>query len=53
MGRTVMQPRLIAYMADDTALQYTYSGLSLTPAAWSPAVAEIKVRHDANLKSQV
>ncbi len=43
MGRLVMQPRLIAYMADDTSLQYTYSSLSLTPAPWAPVVLHIKV----------
>ena len=43
MGRVVDQPRLIAYMADDPAIKYTYSGLTLVPEPWSPAVAEIKV----------
>lgn len=43
MGRTVMQPRLIAYMADDPSLTYTYSSLRLTPSHWSPAAKEIKV----------
>lgn len=44
MGRSVMQPRLVAYMADDSSLGYTYSGLTLPPLPWSPAVTEIKVR---------
>ena len=43
MGRIVDQPRLIAYMANDPANKYTYSGLTLDPKSWSPAVAEIKV----------
>lgn len=47
MGRTVMQPRLVAYMADDTSLSYTYSGLTLTPLPWSPAVQEIKAALEA------
>ena len=45
MGRTVMQPRCIAYMADDAGLAYTYSGLALQPAPWAPVVAQIKVFH--------
>lgn len=48
MGRTVMQPRLVAYMADDTSLAYTYSGLTLTPLPWSPAVQEIKAALEAS-----
>ena len=43
MGRILDQPRLIAYMADDPAIKYTYSGLTLDPKPWSPAVVEIKV----------
>ncbi len=43
MGRVVDQPRLIAYMGDNPAIKYTYSGLTLEPKPWSPAVAEIKV----------
>ena len=44
MGRLVMQPRLVAYQADDPGLAYTYSRLTLAPDAWSPAVLAIKVR---------
>lgn len=40
-GRSVPQPRLICYMAD-AGLQYTYSGLSLQPQPWLPAVQEVK-----------
>ncbi len=49
MGRVVDQPRLIAYMADDPGIKYTYSGLTLDPKPWSPAVAEIKVLRFARL----
>ena len=48
MGRLVMQPRLVAYQADDPGLAYTYSRLTLAPDAWSPAVLAIKVRHRRN-----
>lgn len=34
-GRTVAQPRLIAYMADPTTPPYTYSGLTLQPMPWT------------------
>lgn len=34
-GRTVAQPRLIAYMADPDTPPYTYSGLTLQPTPWS------------------
>lgn len=44
MGRLVMQPRLVAYQADDPGLAYTYSRLTLAPDAWSPSVLAIKVR---------
>lgn len=40
-NRSVPQPRLICYMADD-GLQYTYSGLTLQPHPWSAAVLEVK-----------
>ena len=44
MGRVVPQPRLVAYMADGPDLQYTYSGATLAPARWHPAVAALKAR---------
>ena len=44
IGRDVLQPRLVAYMADDTSKAYTYSGVQLTPTPWHPAVAEIRAR---------
>lgn len=43
MGRRVMQPRLVAYMADHSGLKYTYSGSCMVPLAWNDAVLKIKV----------
>jgi hypothetical protein len=34
-GRTVAQPRLVAYMADAGTPPYTYSGLQLQPSPWA------------------
>ena len=42
-GKTVMQPRLVAYMADEPSLAYTYSRQTMVPDAWTPAVRLIKV----------
>ena len=42
-GKTVMQPRLVAYMGDDPSLVYTYSRQTMIPEAWTPAVSLIKV----------
>ena len=42
-GKTVMQPRLVAYMGDDPSLAYTYSRQTMFPVAWTPAVSMIKV----------
>ena len=42
-GKLVMQPRLVAYMADDPSLAYTYSRQTMVPDAWSPVVNSIKV----------
>lgn len=42
-GKTVMQPRLVAYMADDPSLAYTYSRQTMVPDAWTPGVNIIKV----------
>lgn len=44
MGRHVLQPRLIAYMADNPNLVYTYSGATLKPILWTETVLQIKVR---------
>lgn len=46
-GRTVPQRRLVAYQADRGARPYTYSGLTLAPAGWSPAVASIRAAVEA------
>lgn len=42
-GRRVMQPRLVAYMADDASLAYTYSGTTMVPQPWTEPVRRIKV----------
>ncbi|BDA42687.1 DNA oxidative demethylase ALKBH2 [Coccomyxa sp. Obi] len=42
MGRRVMQPRLVAYMADHSGLKYTYSGSCMVPSPWNDAVLKIK-----------
>ena len=42
-GKTVMQPRMLAYMADGPSLAYTYSRQTMIPDAWTPAVRLIKV----------
>lgn len=45
-GRVILQPRLIAYQADDPALVYSYEGLTrpLHPAPFTPHVAAIKAQ---------
>ena len=45
MGRTVMQPRLSAWVGDPGAA-YTYSGVLNEPAPWSAALLEL--RHAAS-----
>ncbi len=40
-GRQFLQPRLTAWYGDAGA-DYTYSGLSMAPLAWSPRLAAIK-----------
>ena len=40
-GRSVLQPRLTAWMGDRGA-SYRYSGLLMTPEPWSEAVLQIK-----------
>lgn len=44
MGRKVMQPRLICYMADDPSLTYRYSGADMVVNKWDPSVLALKVR---------
>jgi len=45
-GRSVMQPRLIAWYGDPDA-NYSYSGLELSPQPWHPLLVEIKRRIEA------
>ncbi len=40
-GKTHLQPRLIAWHGDSDA-PYTYSGLRLVPAPWSPTLLDIR-----------
>lgn len=40
-GRSVLQPRLTAWMGDPGA-NYRYSGLEMTPMPWSPVVLQTK-----------
>ena len=42
-GRTHSQPRLIAWHGDDDA-RYTYSGLRLVPAPWTPTLLRIRAK---------
>jgi len=49
-GRKMMQPRLIAWYGDPSA-EYSYSGLSLTPAPWHPTLLEIKQRVEKRVGS--
>ena len=52
-GKSVMQPRLVAYMADDPSLAYTYSRQTMVPDAWCPVVSIIKVfAHSSPLASR-
>lgn len=50
-GRGVMQPRLIAYMADHPSLSFTYSRSTLFPSEYTPTVAAIKTQLEAFLQS--
>jgi hypothetical protein len=42
MGRRVLQPRLICYMADAPELQYTYSGLTVQVTTATGATCTIQ-----------
>lgn len=53
MGQKVMQPRLVAYMADHEELAYTYSHTKQRVLPWTPAVEEIKVRSSQAIMRQV
>ena len=43
MGKPVLEPRSVVYMADNERLGYTYSHRYLRPDAWDDAVMRIKV----------
>jgi len=45
-GRRVPQPRLTAWYGDRGS-RYTYSGLQLDPAPWTPLLRDIKARIEA------
>jgi alkylated DNA repair dioxygenase AlkB len=45
-GRSVDQPRLTAWIGDQSAV-YTYSGVTLEPAPWPPALAALRERVSA------
>lgn len=42
-GRRILQPRLTAFFGDPCAV-YTYSGLTMTPLAWTAPLSDIRVR---------
>lgn len=42
MGKKLLSPRLVTYFADDPELSYRYSGQTLKPTSWHPAVLLIK-----------
>ncbi len=48
-GRTVMQPRLLAWYGDHS---YTYSGLTLQPLPWTPLLRDLKARVEAATHSR-
>ena len=43
MGKPVLEPRSVVYMADNESLGYTYSRRYLRPDPWAGAVMRIKV----------
>jgi alkylated DNA repair dioxygenase AlkB len=43
MGRTIMQPRLSAWIGD-LGTAYTYSGVLNEPEAWPPALSSLRAR---------
>jgi alkylated DNA repair dioxygenase AlkB len=45
-GRTYLQPRLIAWYGD-VGMNYTYSGIQLTPLPWTQMLLDIKSRVEA------
>lgn len=47
-GKTVKQPRLTAWYGDQ-GMTYSYSNLSLDPHPWTPLLADLKARVEAEL----
>lgn len=45
-GRSLPQPRLTAWYADP-GKSYTYSGITMVPAAWTPLLLELKTNVEA------
>lgn len=46
-GKQVMQPRQVAYMAENPSLSYTYSHTKMHPEPWHPSVAQVKAKLEA------
>ncbi|SEW45239.1 Alkylated DNA repair dioxygenase AlkB [Chitinophaga sp. YR573] len=46
MGRNILQPRLTAWYGDPDK-PYSYSGITMQPHPWTPALMEIKSRIEA------
>jgi alkylated DNA repair dioxygenase AlkB len=46
MGKSIPQPRLTAWYGD-TDKSYSYSGITMSPHAWTPALLEIKAKIEA------
>lgn len=41
-GRVMPEPRLVSWIGDQ-GVEYTYSGLNLLPAPWSPLISELRI----------
>ncbi len=48
-GRKVLTPRLSSWHGD---VPYTYSGLTMTPQAWTPPLLEIKTRAENHARAK-
>lgn len=46
MGKSILQPRLTAWYGD-TDKPYSYSGITMNPQPWTPALLEIKSKIEA------
>lgn len=42
MGRPILQPRKVAYYADDNSLVYTYSGQTMIPLIWTKTLQQVR-----------